>query len=779
MWRGQLIYSFLSIALIVNSCSMATDGDFHRPVSVGLPTSEEQQEIRSGKKAIVLLRVAMLVGKKSVVSPSDRLEFGLGSIYSPNLFPVIPKVPSEEAKDESWIYFVLNPGRYNLWILPPDSNPKQFRFQIDVPSGTPMVYAGSLTITCNKSGPNRCSEPVLKEEAPAVFSQVFPANFGRTEIVLMRRYTPPSNDTNRDLFPMAVGGFGSTTQPTKDNVVGPSALPETSRAENVVGEAAAATLAGPAIILAVMPTLVSLSPFLLPAAVAGLGILVVGAKATQGIRSVSEDQKREMTCVEKASVDLQQCQSRILEELAGLQSSPNYLSPFVDGLKMHGAVQLIELSPNDDLFSKARVQGFRTLLQTGVTASSLSITEECSACVSTALVVRLWDVREGTLLYDKTFLRRCDEKTNRLTAFPNATLPFGAYDDSRVIDDQSTDHFQSVTSVCDFPRSVLALAFSPDGKLVATAGKDGVILWDVEKRRPAGELLEGREGYVNSVVFSPDGRLLAAGGADNSITLWDTATQTRIGEQLKGHKSRVNSVAWSPDGRLLASCSFDGTVVLWDMATQSEIGEPLKGREGSCDSVAFSPDGALLASGIGNTVTFWDVATRTQAGTALTTEEWVESLAFSPDGRLLVSGIGSKVIMWDVVERRQVGEVLGDKNRVTSVAFSPDGRLVASGRFDGTVMVGDALTRRQIGTLLNGHSGIVFSVAFSPDGSLLASGGFDGKVMLWDVKQGVRAGELSEPHPLKRISMTMLEQATKTVQTDFFTKIHHDRNQPR
>lgn len=311
--------------------------------------------------------------------------------------------------------------------------------------------------------------------------------------------------------------------------------------------------------------------------------------------------------------------------------------------------------------------------------------------------------------------------------------------------------------------AVYAVAFSPNGRILATgSGDDTIRLWSISEfghPTPLGAPLRGHSDWVYWLAFSPNGRTLASASRDHTVRLWDVTDPSHpqpAGGALRGHGSYVFSVSFSPDGRTLATASYDHTVRLWDVsdpARAHQIGEPLLGNTDSVASAAYSPDGRTVASaGHDHTVRLWNVTDpahpKPWGPPLITSTETVYAVAFSPDSHLLASvGADRMVRLWNVADPANptpAGTPLaGHSDVVLGVAFSHDGRRLATSAADHTVRLWDVsnpTNAAALGPPLLGHTGIVDWVAFSPDDRILVSASEDHTARLWNLPRTALTG---------------------------------------
>ena len=316
---------------------------------------------------------------------------------------------------------------------------------------------------------------------------------------------------------------------------------------------------------------------------------------------------------------------------------------------------------------------------------------------------------------------------------------------------------------------VASIAFSPDGKLLASGSADNTVypgypyddvirLWDVETGETIRFFEEQKLG-IGSLAFSPDGSRLVTGGLDSAMYLWDVET----GEQLlrfDALASQVNQIVFSPNGQFVLSGGDDGLVRLWDAET-GEVVQIFRGHSDGVISVAFSPDGALILSGSeDHTARLWNVRTGEQLQVLEGHIDLIRAIAFTPDGEQALTGSGDGTMrVWNLVVLDPIGRPLlpetpgdmprvfeGHSNSVSSVAFNHDGTMAYSAGPMTTLRVWslEANSTQYVVTWV-GFSGTY--IALTPDGMQLLSGGSvygDGlpsetsRMHLWDVETGRR-----------------------------------------
>jgi WD40 repeat protein len=369
------------------------------------------------------------------------------------------------------------------------------------------------------------------------------------------------------------------------------------------------------------------------------------------------------------------------------------------------------------------------------------------------------------------------------------------------------------------------VAFSADGKLLASAEGNAIRLWNVDSGKEVRKWA-AHVGHVSALAFSGDGKTLASGGVDCRVRLWDPATgKERLPTQ--GHGGPVPALAFSPDGKEVASGGLDRTVRFWDWTTGRElrrcrdVGQPLLGWQWGMIDVSYAPDGKEVVSaelqGEKTLYRVWETQTlkvmaqfegehtcaigcaadketlvtatwegelavlelaqgkvlrrvgvtsgqiggislspdgRTVAWAGLnggfgavdlktgkvlfprTAMNWpARRVAFSPDSKLLATA-GMHICLWEVATGKRVG--LWQGMLAEDVAFSPDGRLLAASVNKG-VALWDIATQKELARF-TGHRAAVLRIAFAPNGRAVVSASQDGTLLVWDVAGLLKAG---------------------------------------
>jgi WD40 repeat protein len=287
--------------------------------------------------------------------------------------------------------------------------------------------------------------------------------------------------------------------------------------------------------------------------------------------------------------------------------------------------------------------------------------------------------------------------------------------------------------------TVTALAWSPDGEILAMGGSHGVRLITSDTFVEIAHF-DGHIDSVTSIAWNPAGDKLASASWDRTVIIWDVNTQETL-TVFRGHEFAVSSVAWHPDGSMVASGDLNGAVQIWDPLRGQSLyvsGDP---AAGSSYSVGWSVDGRFASSDVLHGVCIRNVETNR---CTLQIRGHIYPMIWSPNGAMIATASEAEVQIWDTTTGEHLRTFEGHWHneyafRTLALAWSPDDNSLASNSVDKTVRIWDATTGDTLAVLEEGLYieparvlGYVNSLAWSPDGTRLAAAGDDGFVRIWD-----------------------------------------------
>jgi WD40 repeat protein len=312
-------------------------------------------------------------------------------------------------------------------------------------------------------------------------------------------------------------------------------------------------------------------------------------------------------------------------------------------------------------------------------------------------------------------------------AVPNRNLP---------------NRMPAIEALASFPAhagQVFAAEFSPNGKWLATRGRDGLIALRDASTGEVLKTLAGHRGLIFDVAFSPDSGRLASASADGTVKLWSPEQKTPLASYnaFRSRISNIRSIAFSPDGLEIASGCEDGTIKLWNMA-EGQVRLTLQEQALAILSVQYSPTGMLLATSTGinqqsqipGELKLWDAKSGEEVANFDGQSTEIKRLAFTADGQRLASIKSDRsVLIWNVADRT-IAATFKANAAATAIVFLADPNLLAIGDVRGGVAIYDIAqgisTRR-----FAGHDKLIPAITVRPDQQILATASHDGTVKLW------------------------------------------------
>mgnify|MGYP001420737671 CR=1 FL=1 len=359
-------------------------------------------------------------------------------------------------------------------------------------------------------------------------------------------------------------------------------------------------------------------------------------------------------------------------------------------------------------------------------------------------IAKLWSLPEGKEI------RKFTDVTGGMAFSPDGKMIATCNKDVIRLWDVEKGH--EIASLRGHTNNVLTVAFSLDGLKLASGGENTAKIWNVPKDESRGVLRAHAKG-IGSLTFSPDGKTIVSASDDKTAKLWDVETeQERLA--IRGHTDKVNTTAFSPDGLTLATAGDDRKIKLSDVVSGREIRSIDSPKPATV--LTFSPNGKLLAAGHwyadDREVRLWDTDSGTQVCSADARGSGAWSVEFSKDGKQFITATppddepleGNAIRFWETASCREISAIIGEPATAFGVGFV-DGKLRAlqilnNGR---SLKLLDIESGKELASF-SGHESELRGLAFSPNGKRLFTSDLDGEIKIWDVATGQELLSLRE-----------------------------------
>jgi WD40 repeat protein len=329
--------------------------------------------------------------------------------------------------------------------------------------------------------------------------------------------------------------------------------------------------------------------------------------------------------------------------------------------------------------------------------------------------------------------------------------------------------FDTSRVILDNAVGVNAVAFSPDGSLVACANRDSTVQVFNLRGEAQGQPLQNGAAVL-ALAFSPDGKRLAAGTVDSTAWLWDLKSSRALSKALK-HPGSVAQVDFMPDGKSFFTRCSDGKLRFFGAQTGEAVRSPVD-PPGKLVRSQLSPDGKILLTSEGRSMKFWDLQSGRLVSETPLHQGDVFSVVFSPDGRLVAEGGSDGVVqVWESPRGKPHLSAIVQPDAVVALAFNHDGSLLATGGAEKIVRLWDTVSGRQVCPGMP-HQGWINDLRFATKDDWLFSASKDRSVRVWTVHGQPVALPLFHPWPVQQLIFSRDQERFAALTTDGSARLY-------